>query len=66
MLAVPSIVERQPKLCEQGLPTAAWRQTMQTIKSQPLHTGNGEVVSVEGMVTLFVRLRDLHICAWIG
>lgn len=39
---------------------------MKTIKSQPLRTANCEVVSMEGIGPLFVRIGDLHMHALFG
>lgn len=37
---------------------------MKMIKYSSLHTANHEVVSVKGIVVLFVRMGDLRVHAW--
>lgn len=39
---------------------------MKTIKLLSLHTGNPEVVSVEGIVLILVCMGDLGMCTWFG
>lgn len=43
-----------------------WGESMETMKLPPLFIANCRVVSVEGVVHLFVRMGDLRICAWFG
>lgn len=55
-----------PNLVNKNFLPLVWRKSVKTIRSPPLHTLNCEVVSVDGIVPLFVHLGDLRVCTWFG
>lgn len=68
MLSVSFLVDTSASLnlVNKDFLLPASRKSRNTFKSPLLCTASRKVVSVEGTVPLFVRMRDIHVRAWFG